>query len=341
MLSTTIPSYLYTQYADDEDLQAFVAAYNQATQSLITWFATVGLPYYPGLTAPLLQWVVEGLYGLEATSLASPASTAIGPINTYAINTLAINGFTPSVQQFYTLTDDALKRILTWDFYKGDGKRFSVPWLKRRVMRFLIGYNGIDPQPTQPGFTVGAENTQAISVSFSGQTLTVTIYQTLLSAIANVSPNILSIFAAAFTGGYLDLPVEFNYAVNIVSPLVLSISPQAVSSSGTATTQNTPSTTVTPTGGSGLFTFAWVWASGGAGITINDPNSATSNFTATGMTQGDTYSGLAQCTVTDTVTDQTAIATCQVTIACFSNPILLAGSGAALASGAGNPLTVG
>ena len=42
------------------------------------------------------------------------------------------------------VTDDVFKRILTWHFYKGDGKNFSVRWLKRRIWRFLQGANGTD-----------------------------------------------------------------------------------------------------------------------------------------------------------------------------------------------------
>lgn len=214
MRSTTFNSYLYTAFADDDDLQAFVAAYNLATQTFITWFGSVALPYYPGLSGDLLNWVALGLYGLERTSLASPASTALGPLNTVTLNTLVLNGYVPSTESVYNINDDILKRILTWDFFKGDGKRFCVRWLKRRVMRFLVGTNGIDPQPGQPGFIVGTETTSAIGVAFSGgNELTVTINQTLLSSQAPVDPAAITLFQLAFEGGYLDLPVQYTTLV--------------------------------------------------------------------------------------------------------------------------------
>ncbi|MGA3767720.1 hypothetical protein ACPBXC_29065, partial [Escherichia coli] len=40
--------------------------------------------------------------------------------------------------------DDLFKRIMTWNFYKGDGFYFSIPWIKRRILRFLLGVNGTD-----------------------------------------------------------------------------------------------------------------------------------------------------------------------------------------------------
>jgi hypothetical protein len=341
MLSTTIPAYLYEQYADDDDLQAFVDAYNQATQTLITWFATIGLPDYRGLTGPLLYWVAEGLYGLLPTSLASPASTAIGPPDTATPNQLTPNQFIPSTQTFYTLTEDFFKRILTWDFYKGDGKQFSIPWLKRRVMRFLLGVNGTDPQPNLPGFVIGTETTRAISVQFSGNTLTVTIYSVLLSSQAGVTAGVLSIFAAAFTGGYLDLPIQFNYACNIVAALTAYVTPTFFTLSGTATTQTTGVARVTTLAGSGDFTYAWSWSSGGSGITINSPSAANTSFTATGMTPGTTYSGIALCSITDVVTTQAVAVTVNVSITCTTLPPLLTGARSPLLTGSGGPILTG
>ena len=53
--------------------------------------------------------------------------------------------------------DDLYKRSLTWHLQKGDGQYFNIRWLKRRVMRFLIGVNGTSPH---------IDNTDRISVSF-------------------------------------------------------------------------------------------------------------------------------------------------------------------------------
>lgn len=37
MLEDIIKSYLYTQYNDDDDLQAFVSAYNSMAQEIYAW----------------------------------------------------------------------------------------------------------------------------------------------------------------------------------------------------------------------------------------------------------------------------------------------------------------
>jgi hypothetical protein len=340
VLATTINSYLYQQYADDDDLQAFVAAYNQATQTYVDWFNNVGLPFYPGLDAPLLDWVAQGLYGLARTSLASPSSTSLGMLNTQMLNVAVLNGYTPSTTAYYNVSDDVFKRILTWNFYKGDGKRFCARWLKRRIMRFIVGENGLDPQPNQPGFVIGAENTSAIGVHISGSVLTVTINQTMLSSLVQVTPGVLTLFQLAFQDGALDLPLQYTYAVSIISSLTAVMTPATETSTGTALSQTTGAAGVLVYAGSGSYTYAWTWAYGGTGISINSPSVASTSFTASGMVWGQTYSGLALCTVTDTVSSLTATASCTVTINCIAPPELLAENGNWLLTESGIPIVL-
>ena len=51
-------------------------------------------------------------------------------------------------------SDDIYKRVLTWRLYKGDGRQFTVTWLKRRVARFVFGVDGSDP-PIHETYGVG------------------------------------------------------------------------------------------------------------------------------------------------------------------------------------------
>ena len=318
----SLPAYLYVQYADDDDLQAFVAAFNGMAQAYVTWFATVGLPFYPGLTGELLNWVALGLYGLERTQLTTPIVPAQGPLNTLMLNQpgFPLNTFVAPSQSFYALSDDFFQRILTWDLYKGDGKRYSIPWLKRRIMRFIVGANGLEPNPFYPPLTptspfVGPENTQAISVQVAAGAVTVTINQALISALVpNLAPGILQIFQLAFEGGNLDLPAQYTYTCNLQTVLIASCSPATEVSVGTAASQTTGSTTVILSGGSGDYTYAWAWKSGGSGISIDDPAAGSTTFTASGLALGTGVSGVALCTVTDLVTSNTATAVCTVGI---------------------------
>lgn len=321
MRLTTIKSYLYVQYADDDNLQAYVAAYNGCTQAYVDWFNTVCLPYYPGLTGDLLDWVAEGLYGEVRVPLASPVTPAEGMLNTEVLNSLTplgmLNSYVPPSQTVFNLSDDLFQRVITWNFFKGDGKRFTQSWLKRRIMRFIMGANGIPPTPDLPGFTIGAETTSPVSVVISGGLLTVAIDQSLLSLLADVDPTVLQLFRLAFLGGVLDLPVQFTYACNIVTGFDALAVPSSLLSVSSEFSQTTDPTTVMVLGGSTSYTYAWTWLSGGSGISIDTPSSATTTFTASGLSWGQTVSGVAKCTVTDTVSAATTVATCSVTIECL------------------------
>jgi hypothetical protein len=141
----TLPSYLYKEYNDDDTLQAFVDAQNAATQAYVDWFNGINLPIYTGLSDSLLDWVAQGLYGISRPTLSTGVRRCVGPLNTWPANTVGCNQFyftTPN--DVSATTDDVFKRIITWHFFKGDGKYFNVQWLKRRIMRFLFGANGTD-----------------------------------------------------------------------------------------------------------------------------------------------------------------------------------------------------
>ena len=230
--STTIPSYLYVQYNDDDDLQAFVAAYNELAQEVISWFVNINLPIYTGplIIRELLDWVAEGLYGIKRPTLPSGTNRNLGPLNTYMMNVLPPNGrrtITPT--EVFATTDDIFKRIITWNFYKGDGRTFNVRWLKRRVMRFLIGENGTDP---------GIADTYPISVTFGhNREVTIHILPGLRTVTGGAIPNVPGLntvgpnqldttftpfdtfehaptFKAAVEAGVLQLP--FQYTWNVV-----------------------------------------------------------------------------------------------------------------------------
>lgn len=76
-----------------------------------------------------------------------------------------------------------------------------------------------------------------------------------------------------------------------------------------ATAAPTPasgSSSVTTSGGTGPYTYARSWVSGGVGITLTDETSATVTATTDDGTAG-TRSGVLRCTVTDTATSATAV----------------------------------
>ena len=77
-LQQIIPAYLYQEYQDDPDLQAFWAAYNTLAQQYVNWFLQIGLPIYTGplIVGPLLDWIAQGLYGIARPTPRSGLSRA-------------------------------------------------------------------------------------------------------------------------------------------------------------------------------------------------------------------------------------------------------------------------
>lgn len=146
-LQNIIPSYLYVQYSDDEDLQAFVSSYNNITQGYLDWFNQNPLAVYtsPNISGALLDCIGYGVYGIRRPITAttgdfSSASYGLSPYAKipYAGYKLTITG------QPTPVNDDIYKRSLTWFTYLADGKQISMVWLKRRFARFAYGVNGSD-----------------------------------------------------------------------------------------------------------------------------------------------------------------------------------------------------
>lgn len=198
----TIPSYLYVQYNDDDNLNAFVQSYNGMTQQYVQWFSSVNIANYTTLSGLLLDWIGQGLYGYTRPVFASVGTALTGPVGTFIVGTLVLAGGLPGTPSSYsTATDDIYARCLTWHLYKGDGRYFTIPWLKNRVLRFLYGTNGID---------IGKGNTSTVSVTIAGTTVTINI-----SNAVGVPSALLNIFQYAVQGGILALPSTFTWVVTV------------------------------------------------------------------------------------------------------------------------------
>jgi len=230
----TIRSYLYWQYSDDDDLQAFVAAYNAMSQQYLDWFNTVDLPVYTGLSGYLLDWVATGLYGYPRPVLPSGRTRDRGPYGTYPYGTTlpygALRRVAPTT--YYATSDDVYKRCLTWHFYKGDGKYFNVRWLKRRIMRFLTGTDGtagLTDETYQVSIQFGTNNQVNINI-LNGQRLLTggSFYGRLRYGAARALGSLQTTFRryapltlgpvlqAAISSGALELPFQYRFIVTIV-----------------------------------------------------------------------------------------------------------------------------
>ena len=231
MRTSTIASYLYQQYNDDSDLQAFVDAYNAIAQAYVDWFINLDLPIYTKQSGDLLDWVAAGLYGITRPYLPSGLSRNIGAFDTYEYNKLAFDEQKIIAPATYYLTnDDVFKRIITWNFYKGDGNKFNIRWLKRRVVRFLTGTNGTAGETDhtyQVSVTFGTNYQVNINLQgtlrvwtggaiFNRQALnTFGFNQFKTQAVPEVTSPYAPIFKAAVEAGVLQLPFQFTYVVNL------------------------------------------------------------------------------------------------------------------------------
>ncbi|EGZ6788508.1 hypothetical protein HV074_09955 [Citrobacter freundii] len=233
MLEDIIRSYLYTQYNDDDNIRAFVTAYNTMAKNIYDWMKNANLPIFVGgyNAGDQLRWIARGIYGVKPPVLSSGRQLVIGAFNTFTFNSVPFNTRKVINQsEQVVVSDDLFKRIMTWNYYKGDGFYFTIPWLKRRIMRFLTGVNGVD---------VVNDQHWSISVLFSGEGATVSIIkgfrkltdssvyntQTFNSRAYNQKTSVLiksneyeyaSLFKQAFDSGLLHMPFYQPVSVTII-----------------------------------------------------------------------------------------------------------------------------
>lgn len=200
MLTQIIKPYLYEEYADDENIQALVDAWSTIAQQYMDWFVTVNLPIYTGpvVSGALLDWVGQGLYGIARPVLPFGEASDDGLYNALLFDELTFDDSDITSSGSFITDDDTYRRVITWHFFKGDGRQFTIPWLKRRIMQFLTGVNGIP---------INIDQTYDVSVMISGTIATITI---------PASYSFANIFQAAVDAGALELPFQFSWAVTVV-----------------------------------------------------------------------------------------------------------------------------
>ena len=239
-LQSIIPAYIYQQYSDDVNVQAFAQSFNTLAQSYLTWFNSTPLSVYisQSISGPLLDWIGQGIYGLERPTLSTLTTTRTAGFGT------GVYGMPPAYgEQVYTssgtaqiATDDVYKRVLTWHTYKGDGYQFSLLWLKNRVTRFRYGQDGNDfPVLDAPPvvkvigskYTIYVGNETLYLTDPSGNPIMTPDYP--ITYDGPVSSDSL-VFQQAVANGVLALPFQYSFTVSIVGTLGQSGSVVTISS---------------------------------------------------------------------------------------------------------------
>lgn len=272
-LQNVIPSYLYWEYSDDQDLQAFVTTFNSLTQGYLDWFKNTPLGLYtsPNINGPLLDWIGQGVYGIPRPVLSTQTTVVRAGYNEFPYNTDPYDYLSRSSSGTAQLaSDDIYKRMMTWNLYRGDGQMFTMGWLKNRINRFINGANGSDY----------AVLNNPPSISVSGNTFTITTFDDAVSVALQelVASRLVSVpFQYNFTfslvsfyndGGVLWMTAPLNYPT---SPVGLAVG---------AVWYNGGTVAVVP-GGSGTgspvyfgaITAAALLSLGGGGLPTTNPHS--------------------------------------------------------------------
>jgi hypothetical protein len=250
-LRDTVPSYLYQEYADDLNLQAFVSAYNSLTQGYLNWFSNTPLGLYtsPNINGPLLDWIGQGVYGIPRPVLSTQTSFNQAGYNSAPYNDYPFpyDSLVHSSSGTASLaSDDIYKRLMTWNLYRGDGQMFTMGWLKNRVNRFINGAGGLD-------YTVPTALQELLTNRIASFPFQYNVAFTTISFLDD--------------GGVLWMTAPLNYPT---SPIGLSAG---------AVWYNGGTVSVIP-GGSGMgapvffgaITAAGLLALGGGGLPTTDPN---------------------------------------------------------------------
>lgn len=168
-LSTILPAYPYKEYTDDQDIVAIFTSYTGLAQNYLDWFNSTPLGVYTNasISGPLLDWIAEGIYGIPRPVLSFLTTRFRAGLGTSFLGSHALGeGLYASSGTATVADDDIYKRVLTWWLYRGDGQQMSIPWLRRRVARFIYGVNGSD---------VDIGELPNISISVSSSALSVTV----------------------------------------------------------------------------------------------------------------------------------------------------------------------
>ncbi|CAD6037459.1 Uncharacterised protein [Escherichia coli] len=200
-----IPAYPYVQYNDDPNIVAFFDAYNEIAQQYLDEMNSLYLPCWTSekITGPLLDWVALGIYGQTRPAIQIvKEQSEKGEYNTLEYNSEPYAHLSNYVAGEYSpMNDDLFKRVLTWNFYKGDGQQFTIPWLKRRIARFLHGPDGKDP---------GIQSTFDVYVSVDDGVFTL--------GITDYGDGVAQALASAIRQRYVKLPFMYQFRTVFRSP---------------------------------------------------------------------------------------------------------------------------
>ncbi|WP_196424728.1 hypothetical protein [Commensalibacter melissae] len=135
--------YLYLQWKEDDNLDAFVKVHNETTDKYLDEIRKLNIPNYKTKNGKFLDYVAKNLYGISRKPLLNAQTIVEMGINIDDPNTISPNDAKILSNSFrHEITDIEFRKIIEWNVYREDGFHFTIPWLKRRLSRFLSYSSG-------------------------------------------------------------------------------------------------------------------------------------------------------------------------------------------------------
>ncbi len=228
-VTQTVPCTPYAQWSDDPDIVAFFTAQTQTAQEALDETNAYQLPVFLAQSGALLDWAASSIYGISRPNLTSGGPRAVGPLNTFNLNSEDLNGFSMvNTSKSFLADDTTYQRIIQWNTFKGDGFQFTVPWLKRRVQRFISG--SLYPDQTyQVSVRFTAPGAVLISIASAIQTLVGGAFfndhlyndfeplngSEVTPLVPPAPTEFAGAFQAAIVSGVLQLPFQYTFTVEI------------------------------------------------------------------------------------------------------------------------------
>lgn len=219
--------YVYDQYSDDANIQAFADAYTAIMQGYLDWFNSTPLGAYtnPNIIGPLLDWTATGIYGVARPVISTLTRTTRGAFGSRSYGASPYGVFqVKSVGTAQVANDDYYKRTLTWTLYQGDADNIDITWLKKRIARFLYGANGADvdvgmannisimPMMMVPDAGYGSRafgKKPAYGKMFLRQVMSIRLYITIPDIPA------AQIFIDFVNQGILPMPIQITWVITL------------------------------------------------------------------------------------------------------------------------------
>jgi hypothetical protein len=234
-----------------------------------------------------------------------------GQVMPYAVLTLLRAG-TDEILEEYTADADGVFETIIPDFSTYTYR------VQLRDQAGVLRYDVLEYKPAYANYVdacsqrlVSGEILSGMEFEFTASGNPVNIYADadLLASLPNplkadASGLLPPIYKApgAYTMEWDSGAVEFSgLAFPVVASLAAVAAPASAGVSGTGTSQTTDSITIIPSGGDSPYAYAWVWHTGGSGISITSASTQSTTFSSSGLSNPETRSGTVRCTVTDSV----------------------------------------